>query len=112
MPHPANIQSNLESQFDKIDNMYLNDDLRVFGRDTDRIFKQVDIIRRKQIELATEHIGLDNMEDSSLPVSDDIDDEYKRNLLYFSKKEMALKSLMGKLDTLGEIMQEQISRNK
>lgn len=38
-------------------------------------------------------------------MSDDIDDEYKRNLLYFSKKEMALKSLMGKLDTLGEIMQ-------
>lgn len=86
MPHPAYIQSNLKSQFDKIDSMYLNDDLRVFGilqitleekkkilkpgiflgRDTDRIFKQVDIIRRKQIELATEHIGLDNMEDTSL----------------------------------------------
>ncbi|KAI9363093.1 hypothetical protein BD770DRAFT_440328 [Pilaira anomala] len=105
MPHPADIQSSLKSQFDKIDSMYLNQDLRVFGRNTDQIFKQVDIIRRKQIELATEHIGLDNTDDMSLQVSDDIDDEYKRNLLFFNKKEIALKSLMGKLDTLGDIMQ-------
>jgi len=42
-----------------------------------------------------------------LPViqtSGDIEDEYKRNLVYFNKKEIALKSLMNKLDTLGQIV--------
>jgi hypothetical protein len=32
MPHPDNVQANLEIQFDKIDKMYANDDLRVFGK--------------------------------------------------------------------------------
>jgi hypothetical protein len=31
MPHPEDIQSNLESQFEKVDEMYANEDLRVFG---------------------------------------------------------------------------------
>ncbi|KAF1797375.1 hypothetical protein FB192DRAFT_1346810 [Mucor lusitanicus] len=107
MPHPDDIQSNLNMQFEKMDEMYANDDLRVFGRDTSRIFKEVDVIRRKQIELATEHISLESIDEMSLPViqtSGDIEDEYKRNLVYFNKKEMALKSLMNKLDTLGQIM--------
>ncbi|KAL0138651.1 hypothetical protein V8B55DRAFT_1516624 [Mucor lusitanicus] len=109
MPHPDDIQSNLNMQFEKMDEMYANDDLRVFGRDTSRIFKEVDVIRRKQIELATEHISLESIDEMSLPViqtSGDIEDEYKRNLVYFNKKEMALKSLMNKLDTLGQIMND------
>lgn len=31
MPHPDDIQSNLNMQFEKMDEMYANDDLRVFG---------------------------------------------------------------------------------
>ncbi|CAO3629089.1 unnamed protein product [Mucor fragilis] len=109
MPHPDDVQTNLNMQFEKMDEMYANDDLRVFGRDTSRIFKEVDVIRRKQIELATEHISLESIDDMSLPViqtSGDVEDEYKRNLVYFNKKEIALKSLMNKLDTLGQIMND------
>ncbi|GAN02275.1 hypothetical protein MAM1_0019d01717 [Mucor ambiguus] len=109
MPHPDDVQTSLDFQFEKMDEMYANDDLRVFGRDTSRIFKEVDVIRRKQIELATEHISLESIDDMSLPViqtSGDVDDEYKRNLVYFNKKEMALKSLMNKLDALGQIMND------
>ena len=109
MPRPDDIQSNLSLQFEKIDEMYANDDLRVFGRDTGRIFKEIDVIRRKQIELATEHISLESIDDMPLTViqtSGDIEDEYKRNLVYFNKKEIALKSLMNKLDTLGQIMND------
>lgn len=82
MPHPDDIQSNLNSQFEKVDEMYANDELRVFGkernrcliltlinftkgRDTSRIFKEVDVIRRKQIELASEHISLESIDDMS-----------------------------------------------
>jgi hypothetical protein len=32
MPRPGDIQSNLSLQFEKIDEMYANDDLRVFGK--------------------------------------------------------------------------------
>lgn len=31
MPHPADVQSNLELQFSRMDTMYANDELRVFG---------------------------------------------------------------------------------
>lgn len=32
MPHPEDVQSHLELQFEKVDRMYANDDLRVFGK--------------------------------------------------------------------------------
>ncbi|KAG2203136.1 hypothetical protein INT47_004943, partial [Mucor saturninus] len=120
MPHPADVQSHLELQFSRMDTMYANDEFRVFGRDTNRIFKEVDVIRRKQIELATEHIGLESMDDmkyskggrlpwiqaTTASKNEVHDDEYKRNLIYFNKKEKSLKSLMDKLDTLGQIMND------
>jgi low affinity Fe/Cu permease len=81
MPYPDYVQANLEIQFNEVDKMYANDDLRVFGkpsfvffvvfiknklgRDTNRIFKEIDVIRRKQIELATEHISLESIDDIS-----------------------------------------------
>jgi len=33
MPHPDDAQSNLNSQFEKMDEMYANDELRVFGKE-------------------------------------------------------------------------------
>jgi hypothetical protein len=32
MPRPDILQSNLESQFEKVDKMYDNDEVRVFGK--------------------------------------------------------------------------------
>jgi len=32
MPHPDDVQTNLNMQFKKMDEMYANDDLRVFGK--------------------------------------------------------------------------------
>jgi hypothetical protein len=40
-----------------------------------------------------------------LQASGDSEDDYRRNLDYFNKKEVALKNLMDKLDALGQIMQ-------
>jgi hypothetical protein len=35
------------------------------GPDTKRIFEEIDLIRRKQIELAAEHIALESIDDMS-----------------------------------------------
>lgn len=35
------------------------------GRDTERMFKEIDMIRKKQIELANEHIGLEAIDEIS-----------------------------------------------
>ncbi|KAI7900457.1 uncharacterized protein BX663DRAFT_517689 [Cokeromyces recurvatus] len=107
IPHPVKVQNNLTLQFKEIDRMYANSDLRVFGRDTERIFKEINIIRKEQIELANEHVRLDSFNQSPSPIlqtSENIEDEYKCNLVYFHNKKRALKSLMNKLDSLGQIM--------
>ncbi|KAI8883888.1 hypothetical protein K501DRAFT_313672 [Backusella circina FSU 941] len=85
-----------------------NEDLRVFGRDTNKIFKEIDVIRRKQIELAAEHITLESTEEIN-PFSsheETVESDAKRNLIHFENQEKALKSLMNKLDTLGQIMND------
>ncbi|CAO3620481.1 unnamed protein product [Mucor hiemalis] len=76
-----------------------NNLLPVFGRDTRRIFKEIDVIRTKQVELAKEHICLESM----VPTTED---DYQKNLEYFNNKEKALNSLMSKLDDLGQIMND------
>lgn len=83
--------------------------LPVFGRDTRRIFKEIDVIRLKQVELAKEHIGLESMPDmlvTTTTTATDVEDEYKKNDDYFKNKQNALNSLMSKLDTLGQIMND------
>ncbi|KAI8972106.1 hypothetical protein BDB01DRAFT_811428 [Pilobolus umbonatus] len=58
--------------------------------DQERIFKQVNIIREKQTELASEHISLELTKNHSM--------------LDMGKRETELMNLMSKLDTLGHSM--------
>ncbi|KAI8646416.1 hypothetical protein BD408DRAFT_410194 [Parasitella parasitica] len=107
MRRAENIQSQMNLEFKKMDEMYANDEFRVFvGSNTSRLFKEIDIIRRKQIELANDHINLEVLDETSPHVSGDMEEDYKRNMAYFNIKEMALKNLGDKLDTLGQIISD------
>ncbi|CDS10727.1 hypothetical protein LRAMOSA11213 [Lichtheimia ramosa] len=94
----------LEMEFKRMDRMFSQGDMRLFGKDTEHIFQELDVIRRKQIDLARDHISLESMSD--LPQSSEVNMEhdYQQSIDSFHKKELALKNLMIKLDDLGESM--------
>ncbi|KAI9316683.1 hypothetical protein BX666DRAFT_184772 [Dichotomocladium elegans] len=105
MQNHNHVLMSLEMEFKRMDRMFEQGDMRVFGRDTDRIFKELNIIRRKQIDLARDHISLEALSDQpSSSGTDDSDQGYKQSAENFHKKEVALKNLMFKLDDLGESM--------
>lgn len=77
MQDHAEVLASLEKEFKRMDRMFAHGELRVFGKDarliwclwsrlnlslgqdTERVFKELDLIRRKQIDLAGDHIALE-----------------------------------------------------
>ncbi|CAI2182803.1 273_t:CDS:2 [Funneliformis geosporum] len=105
----------LENDFKRMDKMFASGEMRVFGRNSDSIFKELDLIRSKQISLAVEHISLENLPDKEMPlgseIAEDSEENFKRNSERFAKKEddlnnlmENLNNLMGKLEELGQSM--------
>ncbi|KAI8082544.1 uncharacterized protein B0P05DRAFT_537451 [Gilbertella persicaria] len=94
---------NLNEEFKKVDRAFQNDELRIYGKDTERLFKELDIIRRKQIDLASEHVSLESIHDipshkaNSVKTNQDLISASNKS---FDKKEVMLKSMMVKLDDL------------
>ncbi|KAI7870189.1 hypothetical protein BDF14DRAFT_1775491 [Spinellus fusiger] len=106
MESHTKIFDNLEAEFVSLDQQYNQGELRVFGSNTERIFRELDVIRRKQIELTSDHIALEAINDSlsqnttSSKNEAGAQDEYQREAENFNKKKTALNSLMTKLDSL------------
>ncbi|CAG8507127.1 5112_t:CDS:2 [Funneliformis caledonium] len=96
----------LENDFKRMDKMFASGEMRVF---------ELDLIRSKQISLAVEHISLENLPDKEMPlgsgITEDSEENFKRNSERFAKKEQDLNNLManlnnlmGKLEELGQSM--------
>ncbi|RUP49363.1 hypothetical protein BC936DRAFT_142704 [Jimgerdemannia flammicorona] len=98
--HDRVLQS-LEGEFKRMDRMFARGEMRAFGRNSDAIFKELDVIRRKQIKLAHEHIALDEVANDEIPAGGNTEsgsqEAYKKNAEGFAKKEMYLNNLMAKL---------------
>ncbi|KAG1437936.1 hypothetical protein G6F56_012860 [Rhizopus delemar] len=92
---------NLNHQFHQVDKAFVNNDMRVFGKNTTKIFQDLDVIRRKQIDLASDHVSLEAINDIP-PIRMDRDAEYFTQS--FEKKKEILKNMMGKLDDLTQAM--------
>ncbi|OAD80825.1 hypothetical protein PHYBLDRAFT_61881 [Phycomyces blakesleeanus NRRL 1555(-)] len=94
----------LDNEFNTLDQQYSRGELRVFGSDTEKIFKELDVIRHKQIEIAGDHIAIESIGDishqSSRSKEADVQDDYQREVNNFNKKRIALNNLMKKLDDL------------
>ncbi|CEP12829.1 hypothetical protein [Parasitella parasitica] len=106
------MKEQMELEFKEMDRMYANGEFRIYGRDTNRLFKEIDIIRRKQIELASDHVHLETLDDLSPHFSGDMEEDYKRNMAYFNRKKIEIENLRDKLDTLGQIMHEFYSKTE
>lgn len=80
-----NVVKDLNAEFKKVDRAFQTSEMRIFGKfdymllqerlrlinfiflikgeNTDRIFKELDVIRRKQINLAGDHVSLEALND-------------------------------------------------
>ncbi|RHZ89877.1 hypothetical protein Glove_9g102 [Diversispora epigaea] len=98
------VSDTLENGFKKMDKMYTNGELRVFGDNSDSIFEELNLIHGKQIALAIEHIALENLPDEEISLSkettEDSEENFKRNSERFAKKEQDLNNLMNNLNNL------------
>ncbi|CAG8548110.1 7521_t:CDS:2 [Ambispora gerdemannii] len=107
------IHDTLENDFKRMDKMFAKGENSFFGskpysRNSDNVFKDLDYIRRKQIELAHQHVALENSQDEELPVipTEDSAEAFKRNADLFVKKEQDLNNLMGNLNNLMEKLED------
>ncbi|RCH99149.1 hypothetical protein CU097_014547 [Rhizopus azygosporus] len=101
------IIKNLNEQFRQVDKAYENNDMRVFGKNTTRIFQELDVIRRKQIDLASDHVALEAMNDIPLiKMNHKTDQNNKVYTESFEKKKDMLKNMMKKLDELTQAMEQ------
>ncbi|KAI9356850.1 hypothetical protein BD770DRAFT_473036 [Pilaira anomala] len=91
------IVKSLDQEFRKVDKSYETSELRVFGENTSKIFAELDVIRRKQINLASDHVSLESIQD----ITSNKEHNTAKN---FDKKQALLKNLMEKLDDLTESM--------
>ncbi|KAI8379006.1 hypothetical protein BD560DRAFT_487887 [Blakeslea trispora] len=97
------VLQHLNEEFKKVDKAFQSNELGVFGKDTDKLFKELDVIRRKQIDLASEHVSLESVHD--MPLSKSNQDMASASDKQFEKKELMLKSMMAKLDDLTQTME-------
>ncbi|KAI8069189.1 hypothetical protein BC940DRAFT_298102 [Gongronella butleri] len=105
------IQQGLDAAFAQHDSNY---EKRTFRSDQDQVFNALDEIRRRQIELATDHIALENLNEAmqlSSTSEDTAADEYQQSRLQFAKKENALKDLMKKLDDIGTCVDQFLGKH-
>lgn len=79
---------------------------KAFGKNSDAIFEQLEVIRRQQLALAMEHIAPDGTEDMTYDPSENGDsaDANKRNAEIFLKKQEKMKAVMEKLAELNASM--------
>ncbi|KAF7720659.1 hypothetical protein EC973_006670, partial [Apophysomyces ossiformis] len=89
------VLKNLETEFKMVDKMVEREELRAFGSDTEKVFKELDVIRRKQIDLAGDHMALEIVSDIPQHSLQD-DSEQQKSIDSFNRKELALKNLMTK----------------
>lgn len=79
------------------------------GKNTGQLFKELDVIRRKQLDIASDHVSLETIQDLPNPTAtvtaqlkkSNQDDQFARS---FERKEVLLKSMMRKLDDLTQSM--------
>ncbi|KAI9279822.1 hypothetical protein BY458DRAFT_501769 [Sporodiniella umbellata] len=88
------IINNLDRQFQQVDNAFENNKMRVFGENTSNMFKELDVMRRKQIDLASDHVSLEAIDDIP-PIKMSQNADYLAN--NFEKKKEILKSMMEKV---------------
>ncbi|KAL9542986.1 hypothetical protein MBANPS3_008327 [Mucor bainieri] len=103
------VVKDLNEEFKKVDRAFESNQVRVFGKNTGQIFKELDVIRRKQLDIASDHVSLETIQD--LPNStatataqlkkSNQDNQFARS---FERKEALLKSMMRKLDDLTQSM--------
>ncbi|KAI8381493.1 uncharacterized protein BYT42DRAFT_566716 [Radiomyces spectabilis] len=102
------ILNNLDGEFKELDKKFAQEELRIFGKSTERIFKELDVTRRKQIELAAEHIALDMTVD--IPQLNahtaNADETYRKMVEQLTEKEASLKALTRKLNDLSESLNQ------
>ncbi|GBB92734.1 hypothetical protein RclHR1_02050007 [Rhizophagus clarus] len=100
----------LENDFKRMDKMFTNGEMRVFGRNSDSMFKELDLIHKKQVSLAIEHISLERLPDEEMPLgsetAENSEENFKRNSERFTKKEQELNNLMTNLNNLMEKLED------
>ncbi|CAM0142737.1 hypothetical protein VKS41_002704 [Umbelopsis sp. WA50703] len=103
MSDDEKILRSIEQEFKPMDKKYSQGKLRVFGRNSTQILNELEKIRRKQINLATEHIALDGVVDNpqqDVTSDEDHELEYQKNVDNFQKREANLINLMDKASNL------------
>ncbi|KAG2192028.1 hypothetical protein INT46_011846 [Mucor plumbeus] len=100
------VVKDLNEEFKKVDRAFETNEVRVFGKNTGHIFKELDVIRRKQLDIASDHVLLDTIQDIPTITPAQLkkpnqDNQFLRN---FEKKEAILKLMMKKLDDLTQSM--------
>ncbi|KAK4517054.1 uncharacterized protein ATC70_000382 [Mucor velutinosus] len=103
------VVKDLNEEFKKVDRAFESSEVRVFGKNTGQIFKELDVIRRKQLDIASEHVSLEKIQDipnSTATATAQLKKPNQDNqfLRSFERKEVLLKSMMRKLDDLTQSM--------
>ncbi|CEP16086.1 hypothetical protein [Parasitella parasitica] len=58
------IVKELNEEFKKVDRAFETNEMRVFGKNTAHIFKELDVLRRKQLDIASYHVTLETLQDT------------------------------------------------
>ncbi|KAL1917265.1 uncharacterized protein VTP21DRAFT_4921 [Calcarisporiella thermophila] len=101
------IFDHLDQEFQRLDSVLAREEVQPPGAFTHTIFKELDLIRRKQIALAVSHIALEHVfgEEGKRAITDlgneSTAEVYRKNAEHFEKKEQDLNGLMSKLEDLG-----------
>ncbi|CAG8494511.1 1532_t:CDS:2 [Paraglomus occultum] len=111
----SKVMDTLENVFKKM----AKGETRTIGHNSDAMFKELDLIRKKQIQLATNHVDLESMPEDEPPSDSraaEDGESFKRNADMFTKNERDLNNLMtelndliGKLKDLGDASGDTIS---
>ncbi|KAI8967527.1 hypothetical protein BDF20DRAFT_899773 [Mycotypha africana] len=114
-----NVVKKLNEEFKKVDKAFRESDMRVFGEDSSELFQQLNALRRKQIDIASDHVSLDSTCDLHSTqlnkVTSIAKDTEKQQIPHqqqdrtalaksFERKEAMLKNMMHKLDDLTQTM--------
>ncbi|CAG8623818.1 9995_t:CDS:2 [Paraglomus brasilianum] len=108
----SKVMDTLENVFKKM----AKGETKTSGHNSDAMFKELDLIRKKQIQLATNHVDLESMPKDEPQATEDGAESFKRNAEMFNKNEQDLNNLMkelndliGKLKDLGDASGDTIS---
>ncbi|KAL1922992.1 uncharacterized protein VTP21DRAFT_9368 [Calcarisporiella thermophila] len=104
------IFNDLEQDFQRLNSLVAGGDVQPLGGYSQPLFKELDLIRRKQIALAVEHIALENIfGEENKPAIPDVENEastksYRKSVEDLAKKDHELNGLMAKLEDLRQSM--------